>query len=116
MRPSDPVSVSWKQNTLNCSGFITFMNANEFVYQFAAIDFPKNRVIQIDLHDLSIGDGLALLVLSKSIANVGRHFNQVLIAHPPNGLESYLKNNQHLKNIEFTDNRIALNEELAEML
>lgn len=116
MQQSDPVTVKWNENTLTCSGFITFINANKFIDQFAEIDFPENQIIYIDLYQLSVGDGLALLVLGKSIASVGRHFKQIVIANPPGGLESYLKGNQKLNNISFVDNSIALNEGLAEVI
>lgn len=116
MQQSDPVSVQWKLNTLSCAGSITFLNANEFIDQFAEIDFPENQLIRIDLHDLSVGDSLALLVLGKSIASVGRHFSHIIITNPPGGLRSYLQDYQRLHNIEFTDNRIAVNEAFAEMM
>ncbi len=116
MQKSDPVTVRWNLNTLTCSGFITFLNANEFIEQFAQIDFPEDQVIQIDLHDLSVGDGLALLVLGKSIASVGRHFKYIIVSNPPGGLEAYLKDRQHLTNIEFTDNRMGLNAGIVEMI
>lgn len=116
MRQSDPVLVRWKDNSLSCSGFITFLNANEFIDQFAKIDFPENQDIYIDLYELSVGDGLALLVLGKSIASVGQHFKKIIINSPPGGLESYLRHNHKLKNISFVNNTVAIKEELAEIL
>jgi len=116
MQQSDPIIVRWENNTLTCSGFITFINANEFIDQFAQIDFPENQDIHIDLYQLSIGDGLALLVLGKSIASVGRHFKNILITNPPGGLEIYLQENQKLNNIKFQDNSSALNEGFAEVM
>ena len=116
MQNSDPITVTLSKNTLTCSGYITFSNANQFIDQFAQIDFPENQIIHIDLYKLTVGDGLALLVLGKSIASVGRHFKQIVIENAPGGLEAYLDQNQKLKNILFTDNSIALNEGLAEFV
>lgn len=114
MQHTDPISVNWTNNTLTCAGYITFINANEFIEQFAQIDFPEDQDIHIDCYKLSVGDGLALLVIGKSIASVGRHFKSIRIINPPAGLEMYLEHNQKLTNIQFIDNRSALNEGFAE--
>ena len=103
MQQSSSISVRWIGDELMCAGLVDFQNANDFIDQFSEIDFPENAPIKINFTDFIIADGLALLVLGKSLVSVARRFKGLQIFNASLEIEEYVSRSLNLKNVFFED-------------